>query len=226
MSQVQALMARDGHTFSAYLASPPPGKIRASIIVLQEIFGLTPWIKRVADSYAAAGFLAIAPALFDRIKRGIVLGYSSAEIDEGRGYKAQIAEDKALLDIAACAAVVRHAGRVAIMGYCWGGTMAWAAAASIKPSAAVCYYGAGIAALADKAPTCPTMLHFAERDPGIPLADVRQLQSGFPQGQFHLYPAQHGFANEDRADCYDAASAALARSRTDEFLARTLGLAP
>jgi carboxymethylenebutenolidase len=221
VSQVQPLMARDGHTFSVYMASPPE-RARGAIIVLQEIFGVTSWIRRVTDGYAAAGYLTVAPSLFDRISRGIELGYSAPEVERARGYRAQIPLDKALLDIAACAAVIRHAGRVAMVGFGWGGTLAWTAASSLKPSAAVCYYGAGMLAQTPKPPVCPTLLHFAEADPGIPLSEVEQLRSAFPQGELHLYCAQHAFANEDRADHYDADSAALARSRTDEFLARTL----
>ena len=220
-SQVQPLMARDGHTFSVYMASPN-GRAGAAVIILQEIFGVTPWIRRVADSYAAAGYLAVAPALFDRVRRGIELGYSPAQIEQGKGYRAQIAVDKTLLDIAACAAVIRHAGRVAIIGFCWGGTLAWTAAASLKPAAAVCYYATGLTAQTARPPACPTLLHFAQADPDIPASEVEQLRSAFPQGEFHLYPARHGFANEDRTDYYDAAATMLARSRTDEFLARTL----
>ncbi len=220
-SQVQPLMARDGHTFSVYMASPPGRTADGAVIILQELFGVTPWLRRVTDSFAAAGYLAVAPSLFDRIRRNIVLGYSAAEAEEGNGYRAQIPLDKAAQDISACAAVMRHAGRVAILGFCWGGTLAWGAAARLKPAAAVCYYGAGLAAQSAP-PTCPTLLHFAQSDPGIPAEEVEQLRQSIPTGEIHLYPAQHGFANEDRADRYDAASAALARSRTDEFLARTL----
>lgn len=220
-SQVQPLMARDGHTFSAYMASPPGRAVDGAVIVLQEIFGVTPWLRRVTDSFAAAGYLAVAPSLFDRVRRNIVLGYSAAEAEEGKGYRAQIPLDKACLDIAACVAVMRHAGRVAILGFCWGGTLAWVAAARLKPAAAVCYYGAGLAARSAP-PTCPSLLHFAQADASIPPEEVEQLREAFPAGEFHLYPAQHAFANEDRADRYDAASAALARSRTDAFLARTL----
>jgi carboxymethylenebutenolidase len=225
VSQVQPLMARDGHTFSVYMANPN-GRASAAVIILQEIFGVTPWIRRVADSYAAAGYLAVAPALFDRVHRRIELGYSAAETEEGKGYRAQIALEEALLDIAACAAVIRHAGRVAIVGFCWGGTLSWSAASSLRPAAAVCYYGAGMLAQTARPPACPTLLHFAQDDPGIPASEVDQLRDAFPQGEFHLYPARHGFANEDRPDRYDAVSAALARTRTHEFLARALKSGP
>ena len=167
MKQFQALMARDGHTFSAYFANPQ-GRPRAAVIIVQEIFGLTAWIKRVADSYAAEGYLAIAPSLYDRIHRDLVLGYSPAEVERARGYRQEIPLSKALLDIAACAAVVRHAGRVAVIGFCWGGAIAWAAGSATPVAATVCYYGARILETSPKVPSCPTLLHFGDRDPGIP----------------------------------------------------------
>jgi carboxymethylenebutenolidase len=220
MKQFQAYMARDGHTFTAYLASPE-GQARAAVIIVQEIFGVTPWIKRIADGYAADGYLAVAPQLYDRIQRNLVLDYSDTE--HARGYRQQIPPDQALLDIAASAAVVKHVGRVGIIGFCWGGTLAWASASSVAVSAAVCYYGAGILEQSSRVPKCPTMLHFGEQDKGIPLSDVQGVRDAYPQGQFHLYPAGHGFANEDRPDHYDAASAALARTRTLDFLHQYVG---
>lgn len=215
-------MARDGHTFSAYLVNPS-GKARGAIIILQEIFGLTNHIRSIADSYAGDGYLTIAPALFDRISRDIVLGYSAAEIEQGRGYRLQIPLAKALLDIAACAAVVRHAGRVAAIGFCWGGALAWAAASNVPLAAAVCYYGAKMLEQSPKTPFCPTLLHFGEKDPSIPLSEVEALRAAFPAGEYQLYPAGHAFANAERPDCYDAPSASLARTRTGAFLTQRIG---
>jgi carboxymethylenebutenolidase len=215
-------MARDGHTFSAYLVSPD-GRARGAVVILQEIFGLTSHIRSVADSCAADGYLTIAPALFDRIRRDIVLGYSQPEIERAMGYRLQIPIEKALLDIAAAAAVVRHVGRVAVIGFCWGGTLAWVAASSVKLSAAVCYYAARIAENTARTPLCPTLLHFGEKDPSIPLSEVEQLRETYPQGEYHLYPAAHAFANQDRPDRYSAEAAALARTRTNAFLAQHVG---
>jgi carboxymethylenebutenolidase len=222
VSQFQSLMARDGHTFSAYLASPP-GRARGAAVVVQEIFGLTPHVRRVADSFASDGYLTIAPALFDRVHRDVVLGYSPKEIEQAMGYRLQIPLAKALLDIAAAAAVVRHAGRVATIGFCWGGTLSWAAASTVPMAAAVCYYGSKMLEQSPKTPSCPTQLHFGEHDASIPASEVQQLREAYPAGEYYLYPAAHAFANEDRPDRYNAQSAVLARSRANAFLAQHVG---
>jgi carboxymethylenebutenolidase len=223
VSQVETLMARDGHSFHAYIARPP-ARARGAVIIVQEIFGLTPHILRLADSYAADGYLAVAPALFDRVRRDLVLSDSPAELEAALGYRKQIPEAKSVLDIHAAAAMARHCGRVGVIGYCWGGTLAWAASAESHFAAAVCYYGAGIADHLDKPPTCPTLLHFGEQDSSIPLATVERIRLGFPQGIVYVYPsAGHAFNNEDRPRHYDAAAAQLARSRTSAFLAQHVG---
>jgi len=215
-------MARDGHTFSAYMANPTD-RARGAIVIAQEIFGLTHYIRSVADSYAAKGYLTIAPALFDRVRRDLELGYSPPEVEQAMGYRLQIPIATALLDIAAATAVVRHAGRVAVVGFCWGGTIAWAAASSTKLSAAVCYYGARMLEQSPKTPACPTLLHFGEKDASIPASEVAQLREFYPAGEFYMYPALHAFANVDRPDRYSAEAAALAQQRTDEFLERHVG---
>jgi carboxymethylenebutenolidase len=215
-------MARDGHTFSAYLASPP-ARARGAAVVVQEIFGLTPHIRSVADSFAADGYLTIAPALFDRVRRDVVLGYGPKELEQAIGYRQQVPLTKALLDIAAAAAVVRHAGRIATIGFCWGGTLTWAAASTVPMAAAVCYYGSKMLQQSPKTPTCPTQLHFGEQDANIPASEVQQLREAYPAGEYYLYPAAHAFANEERPDRYNAPSAALARSRTNAFLAQHVG---
>jgi carboxymethylenebutenolidase len=222
MSQSETLMARDGHTFSTYIAKPA-GKARGGVVVVQEIFGLTPHIKSVADGYAQMGYLAVAPALFDRVARGIVLGYSAPEVEQGMGYRKQIATAKALLDIAAAAAICRHAGKVAVIGFCWGGRLAWTAACEVPLGAAVCYYGGGIVDELPKTPKCPTLLHFGEHDKSIPLSDVERIRAAYPQGEFHVYAAGHGFSNDERPQLYDAAASKLAGERTAAFLAQHIG---
>jgi carboxymethylenebutenolidase len=222
VSQFQTFMARDGHTFQVYIASPAAAA-RGAVVVVQEIFGLTRSIRAAADRFAAAGYLALAPALFDRVRRDVVLGYSAPEIEQARGYRAQIATPKAVLDIHAAAAVARHAGKVAVVGYCWGARLAWVAAAQDAFAAAVCYYGAGIVDELPQVPACPTLLHFGERDGSIPPAAIEQLRAAYPQGEYALYPADHGFANSDRPAHYDAAAAELAFTRTRSFLAQHIG---
>jgi carboxymethylenebutenolidase len=222
VSQSETLMARDGHEFNVYIAKPS-GKARGAVVIVQEIFGLSPWVLRVADSYAADGYLTVAPALFDRVRRNIVLGYSPQDMQQAMGYRKQIDTAKAVLDIGAAAAMARHVGKVAVIGFCWGGTLAWAAASELTLDAAVCYYGSGIVNLLPKVPRCPTMLHFGEQDKSIPPSQIEQLRIAYPRGVYHVYPAGHAFANDDRPDHYDAAATALARSRTNAFLAQHIG---
>jgi carboxymethylenebutenolidase len=224
MSQTETLMARDGHVFSAYVARPP-AHARGAVVIAQEIFGLTPHIRRMADSYAADGYLAVAPALFDRIHRDLVLGHSPAEVEQARGYRMQIDDAKAVLDLTAAAAMAHHSGKVAVIGYCWGGLLAWLAASAAETpfAAAVSYYGARIGEHLAHTPCCPAMLHFGDHDTSIPAAEIERIRSAYPQGVYYLYPAGHGFNNEDRPGNYDAAAAALARSRTNAFLAQHIG---
>ena len=214
-------MARDGHEFSAYLAAPP-GRARGAVVILQEIFGVNDHIRKVVDQYAAAGFVSIAPALFDRIGRNIVTGYQPDDVQRARGYMMQIKREDALTDISASINVVKHAGRVALVGYCWGGTLAWIGARTLPISAAVGYYVSRIGENLDGVPKCPMLLHFGERDANIPLSDVEKARALFPQGTFHTYPADHGFNCDARAS-YDAGSAALAWQRTQDFLAQHVG---
>jgi carboxymethylenebutenolidase len=215
-------MARDGHTFTAYIAKPP-AKPRGAIVVVQEIFGLSPHIVRIADAFAQQGYLAMAPALFDRIARGIVLGYSAPEVEQGLGYRKQISTAQAVLDIAATVAVCRHAGKVAVVGYCWGGRLAWAAAAELSLGAAVVYYGGGIVEELPRTPKCPTMLHFGNHDSSIPRQDVERLDAAFPEGLYYLYDAGHAFNNDERPQNYDATASTLARERTAAFLSLHIG---
>jgi carboxymethylenebutenolidase len=223
MSQQETLMARDGHAFNAYIAKPA-GAPRGGVVVVQEIFGLTHFIRSAADGFAADGYLAVAPALFDRIRRNIELGYGPEEMEQARGYSMQIDASKAMLDIAASAAFARHAGKVAVVGFCWGGRLAWQAAGDVRIDVAVSYYGARISEHLAKTPTCPMMFHVGERDEAIPASEVARVRAAFPGGIFHVYEnAGHAFANPDRPERYNAPAAALAHARTNAFLATTLG---
>lgn len=219
MGENTTIMARDGHEFTAYLAAPPAGQApaRGAIIVIQEIFGVNPHVRAVTDSYAAEGYVAIAPALFDRVRRGIELGYEGT-MEEGRGYMAQLPPEKVMLDIATALAVVRHAGRVGVVGFCWGGKQAYLTACQLPVACAVAYYGGSIAASLEQKPRHPVMFHFGEQDTHIPLTDVAKIKAANPQGVFHLYPAGHGF-NCDQRGSHHAPSAQLARERTLQFFA-------
>jgi len=220
MGQFTTIMARDGHEFQAWLAAPA-GRPRAAVLVIQEIFGVNSHIRALTDGFAAVGYTAIAPALFDRVRRGIELGYSNAELQEGAGYRKQLATDKVLLDLAAALAVVRHSGRCGSVGYCWGGTLSYLTACRLSVACAVVYYGRVSDYLEEK-PRCPVMYHFGGADRSIPPADVERVRLAYPQAPLYIYPgAGHGF-NSDPRDSYDPPAATLARERTLDFLNRYL----
>jgi len=215
MGKTIRLKARDGHELDAYVAEPE-GKARGGVVVVQEIFGVTDHIKRVADQYAAAGYRAIAPAMFDRIKRGITLPY--ADIEQGRAYMQQLKWPSTLADIEAAADAVRDTGSVSVVGYCWGGTVAHVAASELDLDAAVSYYGGGVARMLDRKPQCPIVYHFGDQDHAIPMADVEKITSAYPSAEVHVYNgAGHGF-NCDERSSYSASDARLAFERSVEFL--------
>lgn len=220
MGEFTTLMARDGHEFRAWL-SAPAGKPKGAIVVIQEIFGVNSHIRAVTDSFAAEGYVAIAPSVFDRVRMGIELGYTDSDIQEGRGYMIQLEPDQTLKDISAAIAVVKHAGRVGMVGYCWGGRVVYLSACEIPLACGVSYYGGGITQILDKKPKCPVMYHFGERDKHITQDDVAKIKAAHPEGLYYVYPADHGF-NCDQRGSYDAPSAALARKRTLEFFAQHL----
>ena len=213
------LTAADGHRLAAYL-SEPVGKPRGGIVVIQEIFGVTRHIRAVADEYAAAGFLALAPALFDRVERNVDVPYT--DVQKGVGYMQALNTDQALLDVQAAVARVGAAGKVGVVGYCWGGTIAFLAAARLKIDAAVAYYGGGIHNHTAEKPRAPVLFHFGEKDAHIPRSAVEQIRAAYPEGVYHLYPADHGFNCTDRAS-FEPTSAKLALQRSVEFLHRHVG---
>jgi carboxymethylenebutenolidase len=218
VGKILTLTASDGHKFSAYRADPA-GKPRGGIVVIQEIFGVNDHIRRVTDGFAADGYLAIAPALFDRIKPNFEVGYSENDIKVGREMKAKSDAEAALRDIAAARDAIKSVGRLGVVGYCWGGYLAWLAATRLDGfSAAASYYGGGIGSVANETPKCPVIMHFGEKDSAIPLTEVdkvREAQKG-RNVEIHLYPAGHGF-NCDQRGSYDADSARTARERTLAF---------
>jgi carboxymethylenebutenolidase len=224
MGEFQTLMARDGHEFSVYLAAPP-GTPRGAIVVIQEIFGVNTHIRAVTDAYAAQGYVAAAPCLFDRVRRGIELGYTPPDIEQGRGYALQIKRDVLLKDLQATFAIVKHAGRVGVVGYCWGGGVAYIAACELPVACAVSYYGGSIVNNLDLQPRHPVMYHFGERDAHITTATIDRIRAADPNGIFYLYPAGHGFNCTERAD-YEPKSAALALERSLAFFAKHLLASP
>lgn len=210
------LTASDGVTISAYHVQPT-GKPRGGLIVVQEIFGVNAHIRSVAERFASAGYEVLASAFFDRIERGVELGYDADGIAKGRSIVSQLGIENPLLDVRAATERLSGVGKLGIVGYCWGGTLAYLAAASESAiAAAVGYYGGTIAKHVDKRPHVPVLLHFGEQDKSIPLSDVELIRSKRPELNVYTYDAGHGFNCDARA-AYDAASAQLAFERTLAF---------
>ena len=216
------LSAADSFRLSAYRADPR-GVSRGALVVAQEIFGVNSHIRSVCDGYAADGYVAIAPALFDRYERGVDIGYTPPDVARGRELKVLAKADAALQDVAAARDAVAGVGKVGILGYCWGGYIAWIAAARVAGLAcAVPYYGGGMTDAIAEQPKCPVLAHFGERDSMIPVTGVKALAAAHPSAQVYLYAADHGF-NCDQRGSFDAASAKLARERTLAFLRQHIG---
>jgi carboxymethylenebutenolidase len=213
------LTAADGHRLSGYRCDPA-GQPRGGIVVIQEIFGVTRHIRALVDQYAAAGFLTLAPALFDRVERNVEVPYSDAA--KGFSYVKALKEEQLTLDLQAAIERVSSAGKVGVVGYCWGGLQAYLTAARTKVDAAVAYYGGGINQHTAHTPRAPIMFHFGEMDTHIPLSAVEQIKAAVPQGIFYLYPAGHGFNCTDRAS-FEPASAQLALDRSLDFFHQHLG---
>lgn len=222
MGKMIELTAADGHKFSAY-RSDPAGKPKGALIVIMEIFGVNSHIKAVTDAYAADGYLAIAPASFDRVQRGLDVGYTPADIEIARPLMQKMKMEDAIKDVAAALNEVKSAGKVGIVGYCWGGTCAWKSASSVPGlSAAISYYGGGVPGLIGEKPLCPVMFHWGETDGSIPLDKAKEVAAAHANQIHYFYPAGHGF-NCDQRGSYNAESSKLARTRTLEFLGKHVG---
>lgn len=227
MGQFIELASADGFRFPAYIAQPA-GMPKGGLVVLQEIFGVNSHIRDVADGYAADGYLVVAPSTFHRVKAGVELGYGEADMKAGMELKAAVEALPApgvLADIQAAIAHAAQAGKVGILGYCWGGLLTWRSACLLDGlSAAVPYYGGGMTSEAEagRQPKVPVLAHFGEQDHWIPMDSVEAFKRAQPGVEVQVYPANHGF-NCDQRGAYDAAAARLARERTLAFLARHVG---
>lgn len=222
------LKAADGTAFAAYVAQPA-GQPRGGVVVVQEIFGVNSHIRSVADGYAADGYLAVAPATFDRFKRNVDLGYTPEDIQAGAALKAAVEALPApgvLQDVQAAINHAAQAGKVGIVGYCYGGLLAWRAACELQGlSSAAPYYGGGtttIPAEVARQPKVPVLAHYGDRDKHIPVDAVQAFSQAHPGVTVHVYAADHGF-NCDHRGSYDAAAAKLARERTLAFFSQHLG---
>ena len=217
-----SIKSSDGFELGCYCATPG-GSAKGAVVVIQEIFGVNSHIRDVADRYAHNGYIAYAPMLFDRVGRGIELGYEEADMGKGIDLAFnQLDLGLVLEDVQATVNQAASDGRVGLVGFCFGGLVSWLSAAQISGlSAVVGYYGGGIAGQLDKKPQCPTMLHFGELDAHIPMTDVDKVIAANPKLPIHVYAADHGF-NCDQRGSYDADAADLAQSRTLEFFASHL----
>ena len=222
MGQDIKLKASDTFELGAYRADPS-GAPKGAVVVIQEIFGVNHHIRSVCDRLADLGYVAIAPAIFDRIEPGFTSGYSPDEVAVARKFVANPDWPAMLRDTQAAIDAVRSVGPVGIIGFCLGGSIAYAAATKLSGlSAAIGYYGGAIVRFADDEPKVPTQLHFGEKDAGIPLSDVEIVKSKRPDVEVFIYPgAQHGFNCDERAS-HDKASADIAWPRSTAFFARHL----
>jgi carboxymethylenebutenolidase len=222
MSQHTQLQAADGHKFDAYIAQPT-GEPKAGIVVLQEIFGVNAHVRSVADGFAQAGYLTIAPALFDRAVRDVDLSYDAEGGKKGMSIRERIRLDDTLADIEAAIQYLREHGarKVGVVGYCWGGTLAWLSNTRLHPDATASYYGGQISNYIHEKATCPAMFHFGLLDAHIPQSEVEQVRQEYPGFSVFTYEAGHGF-NRDVGASYNEPAAKLARQRTlahfDEYL--------
>lgn len=228
MGQFITLKSADGFSLPAYVAQPV-GQPKAAIVVLQEIFGVNSHIRSVADRLAAQGYLAVAPATFERVKAGVELGYTDADMQAGSALKAAVSALPGAGVLPDIQAAIDHAAqasgaKVGIIGFCWGGLLTWQAACTLTGlSAAVPYYGGGITTQAEMArePRCPVMAQFGDQDHWIPMEGIQAFSQAHPEVTVHVYAADHGF-NCDQRGSYNEAAATQARERTLAFLADKL----
>jgi carboxymethylenebutenolidase len=222
MSKVVKLQASDSHLFDAYIAEPD-GKPWGGLVVVQEIFGVNSHIRSVADRFAKEGFFAVAPALFDRVEPHVELADADDDRQKGMALAQQINIDDAVKDVeAALQYAAKQTGKPAgVVGYCYGGTLAWLAATRLSPAAAVGYYGGHIGKFAGETPKAPVLLHFGKEDQHIPQADVDKVKAAHPEVEIEWYNAGHAFNNDTRAS-YNEKASKEAMAATLKFLNRYL----
>jgi len=222
MGKPLSLTAADGHHLGAYRADPA-GPLKGGVVVLQEIFGVNHHIRSVCDRFAALGYAAVAPALFDRFARDFQSGYSPDEVAKARQLLTDIDSSALVRDTAAAVEALRPVVPVAVIGFCLGGSIAFRSAASQEGlAAAICFYGGQIVNFADEKPRCPTQMHFGENDAHIPMRDVETIRAKRPECEIYVYPAEHGFYCDERPS-FHAESAAIAWGRSLAFLQRAIG---
>jgi carboxymethylenebutenolidase len=214
------LKASDGFVLDGWRADPK-GRARGGVVILQENAGLTRHICDVVDEYAAEGYVAVAPALYDRVGKNLVFDYSKAGQEQRRATRSKVDMAKAMLDCEAAVRAASAGGKVGIIGYCWGGSVAWMAAAKVSGlSCAVSYYGSAILGLLQAQPKVPVMFHWGDHDETLALEKAHQIEAAFPEIPSYVYDAGHAFNNPLAGFVPEAAR--LARERTLEFLRKHL----
>jgi carboxymethylenebutenolidase len=218
MSETVNLTAKDGHQLDAYVAKPS-GTVLGGLVVIQEIFGVNAHIRSVTDKFAKQGFFAVAPALFDRVEKNVELRYEGTDMQKGMSLVQKLDIDQALADVDAALSYAKEQTDkpAAVVGYCYGGSLAWLSATRLNPVAAVGYYGGQIARFVTEKPRVPIQLHFGRQDTHIPQADVAKIQAAHPEVQVYWYDAGHGF-NCDARQSYNEAASRQAFDRTFKFL--------
>jgi carboxymethylenebutenolidase len=217
------LTAPDGHEFDAYLAEPD-GSPRGGLIVAMEMYGVNGYLTSVCDSYAAEGYLCIAPALFDRLDRDLSLPYDDVGSKRGKELSDLNDFDLTMTDVTAAADRIRAAGKIAIMGFCFGGTVTWLAAGRCDLDGAIAYYGSNMCDYPDEAAHCPVICHVGDKDTAVPPSDVAAFQEKQPDVFWHIYEdVVHGFDNHTRPARHDSDATKIARERTLDFLREKIG---
>jgi carboxymethylenebutenolidase len=215
-SMIQMKM-NDGAEMGVYHVEPK-GARRGGLVLIQEIFGVTDHIKECCDSFADEGYEVLGPSLYDREAPGFAVSYSPEDIQKAiKIARGEHPFEQSIADACTCIDAMKSKGPVFITGYCYGGSVTWAAACKCDGLAAASgYYGGNIPQMAEWQPKCPTILHFGKHDHGIPMEQVERVQKLHPDVPVYVYDAGHGF-NSDRRTDYNPDAASLARQRTLEL---------
>ena len=225
MGKMTEVQMNDGVSIRVYRAASQ-GTPRGGIVIMHEAYGMNDHIRGMCERYAAEGYLALAPALYDRVEHGVEIpGYSDEDLEAALRMRKGADWDRSVEDMRTVVGLARDAGPVGVVGYCWGGSLAWLAATRCGVDAAVSYYGGQIIQFIDETPGCPFMAHFAEHDVHVPPESASVVEKHYPNVPVHMYDANHGFNCDQRVD-YDADSAAVAQERTFDFFVAHLSETP
>ncbi len=224
MGEIVSITAADGHQLDAYRARPG-GTPKGGVVLIQEIFGITPHMERLCDSFAAAGYTACAPALFDRLEKNLTFGYDGDQYTAAHAARARLTDEWILADCRASVAYLAPAGKVGLAGYCFGGYVAWIAGTDIKELAcSVSLYGGGVVRKLDRVPVCPMQFHVGDHDRAVPLGDIAKIKEAHPDIPFFVYDdAGHGFCTDDREGAFQPAACRRATGRVLDFLGEHVG---